>query len=47
MIATDLDQITQFDFNNKLNKQLSYKIRLYGRINQMPNAKDDSIVCPC
>lgn len=31
-ISTDLDQTTQFDANNKLNKQTSYWIRLYGRV---------------
>ena len=36
-ISTDLDQTTQFDANNKLNKQSSYWIRLYGRVTEEYN----------
>mmetsp|Transcript_5079 Transcript_5079/g.7690 ORF Transcript_5079/g.7690 Transcript_5079/m.7690 type:complete len:161 (+) Transcript_5079:888-1370(+) len=31
-ISTDLNPTTQFDFNNKITKQPSYRIRLYGRL---------------
>jgi hypothetical protein len=31
-ISTDLDQYTQFDFNNKSNNKDSYTVRIYGPI---------------
>jgi hypothetical protein len=46
MISTDLDQVTQFDFNNKSNKQLSYRIRLYGRIKQASNVMNEGNIAP-
>jgi len=30
-VSTDLDQITQFDYGNKLNKQMSYNIKIFGK----------------
>jgi hypothetical protein len=31
-ISTDLDQVTQFDFTNKMKRQSSYTIRLFGQM---------------
>lgn len=38
-ISTDLDPLTQIDYNNKLRKQASYNIKIYGPIRQIKNAK--------
>lgn len=38
-MSTDLDPLTQIDYNNKLKKQSSYNIKIYGPIRKVGGAR--------